>query len=105
MSAKELRAELIELFKETGHVHHQAFIEADGADPEWPIWYAEYAQARLNRLLQTPCSKSELVYLLVTVEKERAQKAPEAFWAEYYTDFFLERYAPMHGRMPEAPNS
>lgn len=105
MPPTELRAELIDLFKDTGRAHHQAFIETDGDDPDWPIWYAEYLQEDLNRLLGTPCTRSELVYLIVMVEKERAEQAPEAFWADYYTDFFLERYGPMQGHMPEAPNT
>lgn len=103
MVNEDLRAKLIDLFAETGHAHHQAFIETDGADPDWPTWYAEHLQVQLNRLLGTPCARSELVYLLVLVEKERAQEAPQAPWAEYYADFFLERYGPMQGHMPGAP--
>ena len=30
------------LLREVGEAHHQAYIETDGADPEWPLWYADY---------------------------------------------------------------
>ena len=26
--------------KEVAKAHHQAFVETDGEDPDWPIWYA-----------------------------------------------------------------
>ena len=34
-----------------GRAHHQAFIETDGEDPEWPLWYASYLQAPLSSKL------------------------------------------------------
>ena len=40
----ELRTNLVDLFREAGHAHHAAFAATDGADPDWPIWYADYLQ-------------------------------------------------------------
>ena len=102
MTDDALRAELIAFFRETRRAHHRAFLATNGADAEWPIWYADTMQARLNGLLQAICTRSELVYLLVMVEKERLRAAP-AHWAEYYADFFVERYGDMRGQMPGAP--
>ena len=42
MVDKKLAQQLEELLRETGEAHHQAYIETDGADPEWPLWYADY---------------------------------------------------------------
>ena len=36
------------LFREVGEAHHQVHIETDGADPEWPLWYADYLRERLG---------------------------------------------------------
>jgi hypothetical protein len=33
---------LAALFKQTGEAHHEAFLDTDGDDPEWPLWYAKY---------------------------------------------------------------
>ena len=41
VSNSELKKQIAELFQKTGSDHHQAFIETDGEDPEWPLWYAE----------------------------------------------------------------
>ena len=62
---------LIDLFRETGPAHHRAYLAAHGADPDWPLWYAEYTQQRLNQALGTTLTRSELTCLLVLVEKER----------------------------------
>ena len=99
----DLRAQLIELFTETHAAHALAYRATEGADDEWPLWYAENMHTRLNGLIGAVCTRSELVYLLVMVEKERAVQSPGAPWAAYYADFFLQRYGAMHGHMPAAP--
>jgi NAD(P)H-hydrate epimerase len=88
----DLAMELEQLFVETGHAHHQAFIETNGADPDWPIWYADYLKERLSTLLGATFTRSELVYLLVMADKERGLNAPGAKWPRYYAKFFIERY-------------
>lgn len=84
---------LASLFEETGEAHHRAFEKTDGADPEWPSWYAGHLQESVNEMLGATLTKSELIYLVVAAEKERAERAPEAPWPRYYAQFFLERYS------------
>ena len=86
-------AEQVEgLFRKAGGAHHQAFIKTNGEDPDWPLWYADYLLEKLRKLLNAKFTKSELVYLLVMAEKERALMAPGADWSKYYANFFIERY-------------
>ena len=85
--------ELAALFESIGKAHHKAFEATDGADPEWPSWYAEHLKSRLSELLGASFTKSELVYLIVSAEKEQALRAPGAHWPRYYAKLFLERYA------------
>ena len=59
-----LSTRLEELLREVREAHHQAYIETDGADPEWPLWYAEHLRERLGALLNASFTKSEFVYLL-----------------------------------------
>jgi NAD(P)H-hydrate epimerase len=77
------------LFRETGPAHHEAFIETDGADPEWPLWYAEYLYERISALLSQDLSKSELVHLILSAEEDRAENAPEADWPRHYARYVL----------------
>ena len=103
MANADIRSQLIDLLHETGSAHHRAYLAANGEDADWPLWYAEYLRQRLNGLLGTALTRSELTYLLVLVEKERTAAAATAGWPEYYADFFMERYGAMAGQMPEAP--
>lgn len=83
---------LAALFREAGKAHHTAYIDVDGADPDWPIWYADYLQERLGELLGAEFTRSELVYLLVALDRDLKTRAPGAEWSGYYTRWFLERY-------------
>ena len=87
-----LNQQLQELFREVGEAHHQAYIQTDGADPEWPLWYAKFLQGRLHHLLHASFTQSELVYLLILVANEQPLRAPGADWPNYYAKFFIERY-------------
>lgn len=72
---------------------HRIHLETEGEDPEWPLWYADYLMAELGKVLNATFTKSELIYLLILVERQRALQAPGSDWATYYARFFSERYA------------
>lgn len=92
VSKGDLTTQVATLFREVGEAHHEAFSEVDGADPDWPIWYADYMHKRLCTLLQASFTRSELVYLLVRAERELALEAPGAEWSRYYARFLVGRY-------------
>ena len=81
------------LLLETGQAHHRAFIETDGVDPEWPLWYADYLMDRLPAVLGRELTKSEIVYCLVDLSKKQPVIAPKAWWPDFYADYFLEKYS------------
>lgn len=84
--------DLAELLLETGHHHHQAYIESDGADPDWALWYAGYIQARLWDSLGSLPSRSRLVHLLLSAEEAHlAEGDPELAWPPYYAKYMMER--------------
>ena len=85
----ETTEQLPDLFREAGRAHHKAFISTNGEDPEWPIWYAEFLVSSLNSRLGTSLTKSELVYHLVKVEKDRSQDRSGPDWPAYYTRYFM----------------
>ncbi|HLA44113.1 MAG TPA: hypothetical protein VJZ27_11790, partial [Aggregatilineales bacterium] len=76
MEKTELIHKLTALMQETGKAHHQAFIESDGADPEWALWYAEHLQKKLGAILGIEFTKSDLVYLLISAQREQETRAP-----------------------------
>jgi hypothetical protein len=93
MAEMEISRQLEDLFHEVGEAHHQAYIETDGADPEWPLWYADYLRERLGTLLDASFTRSELVHMLVLVANEQPLVAPGANWARYYAKKFIALYA------------
>jgi hypothetical protein len=92
MTNNNIKKELEGLLNEAAEAHHAAYIEKDGEDSEWPIWYAEYLHSRLGSLLNADFTKSELVYLILLAEKERQLVAPGANWSNSLSKFLLDRY-------------
>lgn len=79
-------AALAELLEEAGRAHHEAFIASNGADPEWPMWYAEYLQPRIVEMGEAELTRSELIYLLVAAARSHADDGEEG-WAQAYASF------------------
>lgn len=90
---ENLTEKLTALFEQTGKAHHQAFASTDGADAEWPIWYAKYLMDKLPSLLGATLTKSELIYLMVHLSKRQPIEAPEEKWPRYYAQYFVEHYS------------
>jgi NAD(P)H-hydrate epimerase len=72
------------LLRETATAHHEAFRATDGADPEWPLWYATYLAERLPRVSSFMGSRSELVYWLVRLDREYQAGDSAIPWERFY---------------------
>lgn len=88
-----LRNKLIDYFDRAGEAHFDDFESTNGADADWPIWYARHLQAILSKELAHNFTVSELVYCLMQVEFERQARGMDIDWRPYYADHFLERFA------------
>jgi hypothetical protein len=81
------------LLHQTGEDHLATHRETNGDDPDWPIWYADHLlENGFDTLLDAKLTKSELIYLLVLVDKQQRSAAPGVPWEQYYADFFVTRY-------------
>lgn len=80
---------LADLLAETGQQHHQAFIETDGADPEWPLWYSEYLTGRIDGHVGTQPTKSRIVQCLMNAADAHAERGSDEPWATFYAAFIL----------------
>jgi glutaredoxin len=90
----ELRDSVGKLLLDTGHAHHKAFEVTDGADPDWPIWYAEYSKDTFAEQFGMSFTKSELIYCLMSANFEHDARAPDSEWPEFYANEIVERFAP-----------
>jgi hypothetical protein len=74
------------LLHEAGETHHQVFRIVDGADDDRASWYAQWLIdfPELPDLLGVRPVRSELIYLLVSLDKRFTAEAPGEPWETYY---------------------
>jgi hypothetical protein len=85
-----------ELLHEAGETHHQVFRITDGADDDWASWYADWLikLSELPELLGAPPVRSELVYMLVKLDKDYTAQSPEEKWEDFYASRIVEELSP-----------
>ena len=88
------RNSLAELLKEAALEHHKAFAATDGADPDWPIWYADYLKEPFAQRLHLNFSRSQLVYCLMDADFEHGARSPDSDWLDFYVNEILDHHAP-----------
>jgi hypothetical protein len=87
--------ELGDLLHEVAETHHLVWKITDGDDPDWASWYADHL-LRLTRfpdLIDKPVVRSELVYLLVKLDKDYSAQQPSERWEDYYAPKLSEHFA------------
>src|SRR5213595_3887153 len=64
--------QISELLHEAGETHRRVYRIVDGADDDWASWYGDWLVrlSELPDLLGTTPVRSELVYMLVRLDKE-----------------------------------
>ena len=79
---------------EVSETHHRVFRIVDGADDDWATWYADWLAnlSELPTLLGTKPVRSELTYLLVSLDREYTATAPTDPWPAYYARQILEHF-------------
>jgi hypothetical protein len=79
-------SELADLFIEVGKHHHGAYIESDGVDPEWPVFYAAYLQTKLWDRLGVLLTRSELIHVMVGADLAIKSGEAGGDWATFYAE-------------------
>jgi hypothetical protein len=84
------------LLHEAGETHHRVFRIVDGADDDWASWYAPWLidLSELPDLLGVRPVRSELIYLLVSLDKQFTAEAPDEPWETYYARQILRHFRP-----------
>ena len=77
---------LTDLFREAGNAHHKAFEQANGEDPEWPSWYADFLHERIVSLIHKRLTKSELIYFFVLADRTFNKEKATSDWPEFYAE-------------------
>jgi len=87
--------EIAALLHEAGETHHLVYRIVDGDDPDWASWYADWLikLSELPQILGTTPVRSELVWLLVSLDKEYTDARHELPWPQWYAERIIERFA------------
>jgi hypothetical protein len=82
------------LLHEAAETHHQVFRITDGADDDWASWYADWLTklSELPDVLAQPPVRSELVHVLVKLDKDFVTEQPGEPWEGYYAGRLLEHF-------------
>lgn len=83
------------LLHEAGETHHRVFRIVDGDDDDWASWYADWLinLSELPALLGAKPVRSELTYLLVSLDKEYTANQPGERWETYYAQRILGHFS------------
>jgi hypothetical protein len=82
------------LLHEAGETHHRVF---QIADDDWASWYADWLVnlSELPSLLGVKPVRSELTYLLVSLDKDYTASQPGEPWESYYAQRILAHFGPV----------
>ena len=74
------------LLHEAAETHHTVYRITHGEDPNWASWYADWLLelSELPDVLGAKPVPSELVYLLVKLDKDYTLAQPAEPWETYY---------------------
>ena len=83
------------LLHEAAETHHRVFRITDGTDDDWASWYADWliSLSELPTVLGARPVRSELVYLLVSLDKDYTARSPAEPWESYYARKIIEHFS------------
>jgi hypothetical protein len=84
------------LLQEVSETHHRVYRIVDGADDDWASWYADWLinLSELPALLGMKPVRSELVYLLVSLDKDYTAADQDQPWESYYAGRIVGHFQP-----------
>ena len=90
----EMLDQISGLLHEAGETHHRVYRIVDGDDPDWASWYAQWLieLSELPGLLGVRPVRSELIYLLVGLDKRYAAESPAQTWERYYAQEIIRHF-------------
>lgn len=89
------KEDIAKLLHEAGETHHLVYRIVDGDDPDWASWYADWLVrlSELPQILGAAPVRSELVWLLVTLDKQYTSEKPSSPWPQWYAERVIEHFA------------
>jgi hypothetical protein len=82
------------LLHEAAETHHVVYRITDGTDEDWASWYGDWLVrlSELPELLGRSPVRSELVYMLVGLDRDYASSRPAESWEDHYARALVEHF-------------
>jgi Aminotransferase class-V len=86
---------LAALLHEAAETHHRVYRIVDGVDDDWASWYGDWLVrlSELPTLVGRQPVRSELVYLLVRLDREYVERKPTEAWETYYARAIVDHFS------------
>lgn len=99
------QAAIAALLHEAGETHHRVYRIADGDDPDWASWYADWLLklSELPQILAREPVRSELVWLLVQLDKDYQSVGQDTAWPDWYAARIAEHFGLAGGAASPGP--
>jgi hypothetical protein len=83
------------LLQEAAETHHRVYRIVDGADDDWASWYAWWLinLSELPSLLGVTPVRSDLICLLVTLDRRYTAEQQTGPWPAFYAREMQSHYA------------
>jgi hypothetical protein len=87
-------ARIAALLHEAGETHHLVYRIVDGDDPDWASWYADWLLelSELPDVLDRKPVRSELVWMLVQLDRDYVAESPDTPWSAWYAERIVGRF-------------
>jgi hypothetical protein len=87
-------ARVADLLHEAGETHHTVYRIVDGDDPDWASWYADWliGLSELPQILGNKPVRSELVWLLVQLDKDFGAAGTDTPWPQWYAERLVAHF-------------
>lgn len=88
-----------ELLQEAAEIHHAVYRIVDGVDDDWASWYGDWLVrlSELPEVLGVTLVRSELVYMLVRLDKEYGERKVTEPWETHYARNLVEHFTTQTG--------
>lgn len=83
-----------DLLHEAAETHHIVYRIADGDDPDWASWYADWLldHSELPQILGKTPVRSHLVYALVQYDRDFTSQKMSGKWEDYYATELIKEF-------------
>jgi hypothetical protein len=82
------------LLREAAELHHRVYRIVEGADDDWASWYADWLidLSELPAHLGVTPVRSELIYVLVGLDKQYTAEGPDEAWEPWYARRIVDHF-------------